>query len=62
VEFDGAGHLAWTDLNKRYQEVIDAYCVAFFDRYLKMTAPDPLVGLMGNPPPKGVSDVRVDLK
>lgn len=61
VEFEGAGHLAWTDLNTRYQEVTDAYSVAFLDRYLKMTAPDPLVGLMGNPP-QGVGLVRVDLK
>lgn len=61
VEFDGAGHLAWTDLNKRYQEVIDAYSVAFFDRYLKMTTPDRLAGLMSNPP-GGVSSVKVDLR
>jgi predicted dienelactone hydrolase len=61
VELEGAGHLAWTDMNKRYQEVIDAYSVAFFDRYLKMTVPDPLVGLVSHPP-AGVSLVKVDLK
>jgi len=63
VELNGAGHFAWTNLNQRYQEMIDAYSVAFFDRYLKgQKAPDPLARLVGNPPPKGVSDVRVDLK
>jgi hypothetical protein len=35
VEFDGAGHFAWTDLRGTYQPTIDAYGVAFFDRYLK---------------------------
>jgi predicted dienelactone hydrolase len=35
VDFRGAGHLAWTDLNKRYQDEIDRYSVAFFNRYLK---------------------------
>lgn len=35
VEFDGAGHLAWTGLNKTYQETIDTYSTAFFDVYLK---------------------------
>lgn len=62
VEFDGAGHLAWTDLNKRYQDLIDTYSVAFFDRYLKMKAPDALDALMGSSPPKGVSLVKADLK
>jgi predicted dienelactone hydrolase len=59
VELDGAGHFAWTDLNKRYQEVIDAYSVAFFNRYLKeQTAPDPLSPMMANPLPAQVSAVR----
>jgi predicted dienelactone hydrolase len=62
VELDGAGHLAWTDLNKRYQDIIDVYSVAFFDRYLKSKAPDRLAGLMGNSRPEGVSFVRVDLR
>jgi pimeloyl-ACP methyl ester carboxylesterase len=35
VEFDGAGHFAWTDPRGTYQPTIDAYGVAFFDRYLK---------------------------
>jgi len=63
VEFDGAGHFAWTDLNKHYQELIDAYSVAFFDRYLLGKAdPDPLAPLTANPPPKGVSYLRVQAK
>ena len=61
VEFEGAGHLAWTDLNKRYQDVIDAYSVAFFDQYLKAQSSDTLARLMEDPP-KGVSAVKVDLK
>jgi len=40
VEFEGAGHLAWTGLNPTYHEVIDNYSVAFFDRYLKGGAAD----------------------
>src|SRR5216683_4090260 len=35
VELDGAGHFAWTNLNRKYQASIDAYSVAFFDAYLK---------------------------
>jgi predicted dienelactone hydrolase len=35
VEFDGAGHFAWTNLRATYHDIIDAYSVAFFDRYLK---------------------------
>jgi predicted dienelactone hydrolase len=59
VELDGAGHFAWTDLNKRYQDLIGAYSVAFFDHYLKgQTAPDPLATMMENPLPANVSAVR----
>ncbi len=57
VEFDGAGHFAWTDLNKKFQEPISAYTVAFFDRYLKATR-QPLEQLMGDSRPKVVSEVR----
>lgn len=37
VEFKGAGHFAWTNLNKKpvQQDLIDYYSVAFFDRYVK---------------------------
>jgi len=30
VEFEGAGHFAWTDWNRRYQTAIEAYGVALF--------------------------------
>jgi predicted dienelactone hydrolase len=59
VEFQGAGHLAWTNLNRKYQGLIDSYSVAFFDRYLKGNAsPDPLQPLTRKPLPNGVSDLR----
>ena len=35
VEFTGAGHFAWTDLNKRFHAPSTECCVAFFDRFLK---------------------------
>jgi predicted dienelactone hydrolase len=35
VEFDGAGHFAWTDLNPKYQSAIIDYSRAFLDKYLK---------------------------
>ncbi len=34
VEFFQGGHLAWTDLNPRFQSTIVLYSVALFDRYL----------------------------
>ncbi|MEW5977624.1 MAG: dienelactone hydrolase family protein [Acidobacteriota bacterium] len=35
VVFQGAGHLAWTDLNSRFQAIITDYSLAFLNRYLK---------------------------
>ena len=35
VEFDGAGHFAWTDLRATYHAEIVVYSRAFLDRYLK---------------------------
>jgi predicted dienelactone hydrolase len=59
VEFSGAGHFAWTNLNKEYQSIITSYSVAFFNRYLKgMNDPDPLATLVGSPLPPKVSSVR----
>jgi predicted dienelactone hydrolase len=60
VELDGAGHFAWTDLNRKYQSLIDEYSVAFFDRYLKR-ANDSLAPLLKKPWPKGVSETRFKL-
>ncbi|HEX7285711.1 MAG TPA: alpha/beta fold hydrolase [Candidatus Angelobacter sp.] len=60
VEFEAAGHFAWTNLNKLYQEVISDYSVAFFDRYLKAQGtPDHLRELMASPP-KIVSQAKAD--
>ena len=60
MEFEGAGHFAWIDLNPNYHDIINRYSVAFFDRYLKdETAPNPLDALTQKPYPKGVSDVRL---
>lgn len=39
VEFQGAGHFVWTDLNTRYAASIDAYARAFLDHYVKDEAP-----------------------
>ena len=57
VELDGAGHFAWTDLNRAYVSTIDAYSVAFFDAYLK-NRKDGLAKLTRAGRPKDVSDVR----
>ncbi len=35
VEFEGARHFAWTDLNSRFHAAIIDYSLAFLDRYLK---------------------------
>jgi predicted dienelactone hydrolase len=61
VELDGAGHFAWTDLNKSYQETIDEYSVAFFDRYLKPSGSDAL-GRLIKTPSKDVSAAMSDPK
>ena len=34
-EFEGAGHFAWTDFRKDYQEEISQYTVEFLNRYLR---------------------------
>jgi predicted dienelactone hydrolase len=57
VEFKGAGHLAWTNLNPRYQGVISKYAVAFFDRYLKGKR-EGLTELVKRPWREGVAEVR----
>jgi len=63
VEFEGATHFAWTNLTKAYQDLIDAYSVAFFDHYLNgKTNPDPLTRLFASPLPHNVSSVKMQLK
>ena len=63
VELDGAGHFAWTNLNKQYQSLIARYAVAFFSRYLSgKPGPDPMNSLLADPPPKGVSSFKAATK
>ena len=61
VELGGAGHFAWTNLNKSYQSVINRYALAFFDRYLK-GAPAPLAGLLEKPWPAQVHELDYALR
>jgi hypothetical protein len=58
VEFEGAGHFAWTDLNPIFQPIINQYSLAFFDRYLKVTSSDTLASMLTTPPPKRVNYLR----
>lgn len=63
IELDGAGHLAWSDLNHSYVGVINDYSVAFFDRYLKSSrAADQLTSMLRTPYPRGVHEIRVKLE
>ena len=57
VELDGAGHFAWTNVNRSYVSSIDAYSVAFFDAYLKGRKDD-LTKLFNGGRRKDVSDLR----
>ena len=43
VEFDKAGHLAWTNLTTTAHKDIAAYSVAFMDRYVKGDVADPVL-------------------
>ncbi|HLF58686.1 MAG TPA: dienelactone hydrolase family protein [Alphaproteobacteria bacterium] len=55
VEFENAGHFAWTDRNVTMQEPVVAYSRAFLDRYLKGK---PFPAALAAPHP-GVTDVRI---
>jgi predicted dienelactone hydrolase len=57
VQFAGAGHFVWTNLNRRYQTSSEAYGVAFFDAYLKGETKR-LSQLMSSGRPNDVSDLR----
>jgi len=57
IEFEGAGHFAWTDLNRRYCDAIDAYSLAFFDAYLRGRS-EALKTLIGSGRRKEVSYLR----
>jgi len=43
VEFDKAGHFAWTNLSATAHKDIAAYSVAFMDRYVKGDPADPVL-------------------
>jgi predicted dienelactone hydrolase len=43
VEFDQAGHFAWTDVGGSDREPITRYSVAFMNRYVKGEADDPVL-------------------
>jgi len=63
LDLAGAGHFAWTNLNRSYQARINQYALAFFDRYLKGTTnPDPFAHLLNPPWPEDVSNLKYALK
>ena len=63
VEFAGAAHFAWTNINKLHHNLIDEYSIDFFDRYLKAASTtDPLAGILEPPWPQFVSDVQYAVK
>ncbi|MFI4868531.1 MAG: alpha/beta hydrolase family protein [Steroidobacterales bacterium] len=43
VEFQNAGHFAWTDLSAVDHEAIAAYAIAFMNHYVKGASADPLL-------------------
>ena len=53
VEFDGTGHLGWTDLIDSHHDLMVRYAVAFFDHVLRHE-PEPV---LAHKLP-GVSDLR----
>ncbi|MFZ0962001.1 MAG: alpha/beta fold hydrolase [Terriglobia bacterium] len=63
LDIADAGHFAWTNLDTSYRSLINAYSIAFFDRYLKGTSnPDPLARLLDRPWPKDASNLRYAVK
>lgn len=53
VEFDGTGHLGWTDLIDSHHDLVVRYAVAFFDHVLRHE-PEPVLAQKL----PGVSDLR----
>jgi len=43
VEFDNAGHFAWTNLSQTAHDLIVAYSLAFMDHYVRGEAADPIL-------------------
>jgi predicted dienelactone hydrolase len=62
VELDAAGHFAWTNLAPEHHATIESFSVAFFNRYVKGMLPDPLAPLTREPPPTGVTLLKVERK
>lgn len=60
VEFEGAGHFAWTDLNLRFQPIIVRYSIAFLDYYLRVNSRDTLTPLLAAPVSAGVSLLKYE--
>ena len=58
VEFEGAGHFGWTDLEGAQHDLMNAYAMAFLDRYVRGMVEDPLL----TEPLKGISNLRYDNK
>lgn len=58
VEFRQAGHFAWTDLQERYHDAINAYALAFFDHYVKGEPPNTILTTRGT----DVSTLFYDVK
>lgn len=56
VDFQRAGHLAWTDLRRDAHEEINAYAIAFLDHYVLGASPAPPL----THPLAGVSELRYD--
>jgi predicted dienelactone hydrolase len=56
VDFEGAGHLAWTDIRDTDHAEIVEYSLAFLDRYLKSKPFPPAL----NRPHAGVSAVKME--
>ena len=56
VDFQRAGHLAWTDLRRDAHEEINEYAIAFLDHYVLGASPaPPLTSALA-----GVSELRYD--
>jgi len=56
VDFQRAGHLAWTDLRRGAHEEINEYAIAFLDHYVLGASPAPPL----THPLAGVSELRYD--
>jgi predicted dienelactone hydrolase len=56
VEFQGAGHFAWTNLSTVAHDAIVAYSLAFMNHYVRGNAP----GVLKDPPPADVAVYRYD--